>query len=233
MGNIVWATALLIEADGKDLQHLSAHLRRAGFKAVSTDRATCLHAFYAERPDVVLIDVADPVDEVATILETIRAMNRTPVIALSADDTETEAANLLRMGADDYLHGQVGDEEAVARVEALVRKGSEAGSRSILADEFIEVDFSRHRVSAMGSEVDLTPTEFRLLTAFLRHPGKALSHSQLLALAWDQGYRAPDEVKLYVSYLRRKLRAAASIDPVETVRGIGYRYHPHRVLDEK
>jgi len=83
----------------------------------------------------------------------------------------------------------------------------------------------RHRVEALGIEVPLTPTEFRMLGAFAENPGRVLGHGQLLDMVWGDRIRAKDEVKLYVSYLRRKL-GAAGVDPVETVRGVGYRYQP-------
>jgi two-component system, OmpR family, phosphate regulon response regulator PhoB len=96
----------------------------------------------------------------------------------------------------------------------------------LLADEYIELDLAAHRASALGRQVELTPIEFRLLETFLRQPGRALSHSQLLAAVWGPRYGSKAEVKLYVHYLRRKLHAAASLEPLTTVRGVGYRYEP-------
>jgi DNA-binding response OmpR family regulator len=88
------------------------------------------------------------------------------------------------------------------------------------------VDFEQRRVLVRGEPAPLTPLEFRLLGAFLHHPGQVLSRDQLLELAWgDPSTRSADEVKLYVGYLRRKLDAAAGAgSAIETVRGFGYRY---------
>jgi DNA-binding response OmpR family regulator len=75
--------------------------------------------------------------------------------------------------------------------------------------------------------VELTPTEFRLLASLARHPNQVLSHDQLLEMAWgDSANRSRQQVKLYIGYLRRKLANAADTDPIETVRGFGYRYRP-------
>jgi DNA-binding response OmpR family regulator len=84
-------------------------------------------------------------------------------------------------------------------------------------------------VKAMGEEVELTPTEFKLAAAFARHPDQVLSRDQLLEMVWGEpSGRSPEQVKLYVGYLRRKLRIAAGIEPIETVRGFGYRYSPQQ-----
>ena len=96
----------------------------------------------------------------------------------------------------------------------------------VLTDEFVEIDRVRHRCSVLGNEVALTPIEFRMLATFAENPGRVLGHGQLLELVWGDRIRERDEVKLYVSYLRRKLGGAADVDPVETVRGVGYRYRP-------
>jgi len=92
----------------------------------------------------------------------------------------------------------------------------------------LQVDFDERRVTAGGNDVELTPLEFRLLTAFVDHPNQLLQHDQLLELVWG-GERGSsrDQVKLYVGYLRRKLGAAGvEPDAIETVRGYGYRYSP-------
>jgi DNA-binding response OmpR family regulator len=84
-------------------------------------------------------------------------------------------------------------------------------------------------VEALGTRVELTPTEFRMLSSFVANPGQVLGHDQLLDMVWGDRIRDRDKVKLYVCYLRRKLGDAAGIDPVKTVRGVGYRYAPRRI----
>jgi DNA-binding response OmpR family regulator len=119
-----------------------------------------------------------------------------------------------------------GRAELLARVEALLRRAGDRGEEPEgYADALLRVDFAQRTVQAAGRELRLTPQEFRLLAAFVRHPGQVLSHDQLLELVWGDAYATSrDQVKLYVGYLRRKLRGATDAEPIETVRGFGYRY---------
>jgi DNA-binding response OmpR family regulator len=185
-----------------------------------------LRAFYERRPDLVLLDLSLPDVEGFDILATIRSLSDVPLLAVTGDGEEERIA-ALRGGADDCLGKPLPEAELEARIEALLRRPrqSDAGP-VILADEFVEIDRVRHRVSVLGNEVALTPIEFRMLATFAENPGRVLGHSQLLELVWGDRIRERDEVKLYVSYLRRKLDDAAGVDPVETVRGVGYRYRP-------
>ena len=96
----------------------------------------------------------------------------------------------------------------------------------MISDGLVTVDFSRASVSVGGKQVSLTPLEFRLLAAFVQNPNQVLSADRLLDIVWHDGGEARGRVKLYVAYLRRKLREAAGVEPIETVRGFGYRYTP-------
>jgi DNA-binding response OmpR family regulator len=124
-----------------------------------------------------------------------------------------------------------GRQELLARVEALLRRARrEAPAPAAVQDDgLVRIDHARHAVEVDGRAVNLTPLEFRLLVTFVRHPHHVLSRDQLLDLVWnDAALGTGDQVKLYVSYLRRKLAAATSVAPIETVRGFGYCYRPAR-----
>ena len=176
-----------------------------------------------------MLDVELPDADGLEILATIRALSDVPVIALTGTAEEQRIA-ALRGGADDCVSKPPPDAELQARLEALLRRPRQGDLRPVvLTDEFLEIDRVRHRVSVLGNEVSLTPIEFRMLATFAENPGRVLGHGQLLELVWGDRIRERDEVKLYVSYLRRKLGAAAEVDPVETVRGVGYRYRPRLV----
>jgi DNA-binding response OmpR family regulator len=176
------------------------------------------------------LDLADA--DGLDVLATIRALSDVPLIALTGH-AEAERIAALRAGADDCVSRPPPRAEMEARMEALLRRPRQGDGRPVvLTDEFVEIDRVRHRVSVLGNEVALTPIEFRMLATFAENPGRVLGHGQLLELVWGDRIRERDEVKLYVSYLRRKLGGAAAVDPVETVRGVGYRYRP-RLLKEQ
>jgi DNA-binding response OmpR family regulator len=188
-----------------------------------------LRAFYERQPDLVVLDLDLPDADGLDILATMRALSDVPVLALSGDEEEGRIA-ALRAGADDCVSKPPPEAELEARIEALMRRPRHGDLRPVvLTDEYVEIDRVRHRVLVLGQEVALTPIEFRMLATFAENPGRVLGHGQLLELVWGDRIRERDEVKLYVSYLRRKLGGAADVDPVETVRGVGYRYRPRLV----
>lgn len=205
---------------------LAELIERAGMSAArATDGRDALKLFYRERPDAILLTLELPEVDGWEALAAIRQLSDVPVMTLGERDLETEKVRALRAGADDFLCEPYGKAEILARLEALLRRPRAAEVPDLFVDDFVMIDHGRHRVEVLGKEVELTPTEFKLLATFCHNPGQALTHAQLLALVWGEGQRDRREVKLYVSYLRRKLRAAG-VEPVETVRGIGYRYRP-------
>jgi DNA-binding response OmpR family regulator len=191
-----------------------------------------LRALYAGRPDVVVLDIGLPGLDGWQVLERIRQLTDLPVLMLSAHDDELEKVRALQAGADDYVTKPFGAPELLARLQVQVRRARAAsprGSAPLLPyrDAALAVDFLHAEATVHDRPLPLTPREFRLLAAFVRHAGRTLSPEQLLDMAWDDPAGDPRRVKVYVGYLRGKL-AAAGLDPppVETVRGFGYRYRP-------
>ena len=239
------ATILTIEAD-EDVRALVRNVvERAGMTSVdAAEGADGLRRFWDTRPDLVLLDVELPgpkrlggnVTHISRmlggweILRRIREVSDTPVVILSTVDHELETVRGLREGADDYIIKPCGRHELLARVEAVLRRSERRDPQArVYADDFIEIDFPQRAVRALDTEVALTPTEFKLLSVFARHPRQVLSRDQLGRLVWQDDHGTSSQrVKLYVSYLRQKL-GRAGVDPVETVRGFGYRYRPRRI----
>lgn len=220
---------LLIEGNAPARQALVELLERAGIGTVSAaDGQEALQRFYRERPRAVLLSLELSEPSGWDVLAMIRELSDVPLLVLAGDDTRAEMVRALRAGADDFVSKPFSPSELLARVEALLRRPYAGDAPTLFADDFVQIDHLRHEVEALGAKIVLTPTEFRMLAAFSRHAGQALSHSRLLELVWGTGQRDRNEVKLYVSYLRRKLRTAG-VEPIETVRGIGYRYRPQRV----
>ena len=188
-----------------------------------------LRELYTAPPDIVVLDVTMPDLDGWQTLERIRDLSDVPVLMLTARASGMEKVRGLKAGADDYVVKPFGHQELLARIEALLRRPEKQGRLSErYADELLEVDFADRSVTVAGREVRLTPLEFKLLAAFVRHPRQVLSREQLLELVWNDPYAiSRDQVRLYVGYLRRKLATAdPGIAPIETVRGFGYRYRP-------
>ena len=224
-------TCVLVVDDDADIRGLVRELlERSGYDVLEApDGNEGLRVFYAEQPDLVILDVSMPGLNGWGVLERIRELSDPPVLMVTARAEELDKVRGLRAGADDYVTKPFGRQELLARVDAALRRrrsGEPEAER--YADGFVTIDFPQRAVTAGGRPVSLTPLEFRLLTAFVRNPNQVLSHDQLLDLAWgDAGAAGRDQVKLYVGYLRRKLGEAEGAEsPIETMRGFGYRYRP-------
>lgn len=223
------ARVLIVEDDDDVRLMVRAAIERAGMEVVEArDGREGLRRFYETEPGVVVLDIRMPELDGWQVLERIRELSDIPILVLSANDGELDKVRGLREGADDYLTKPFGRQELIARIEALLRRAASDGRpMEVLADGLLEIDLPQRRVTILDREVALTPTEFKLLTAFARSPDRVLSRDQLIAAVWgDAGARSPDQVKLYVGYVRRKLLDAAGVNPIETVRGFGYRYVP-------
>ena len=222
---------MLVVDDDDDIRTLVAELlRRAGYGVHEAPNGReALRTFHTERPDLVLLDVSMPELDGWQTLERIRELSDVPVLMLTAKGDEADRVRGLRGGADDYVAKPFARNELLARVEALLERAAPASDEATAyADSLLRVDFVQRRVDVSGQEVSLTPLEYNLLAAFVRHPNQVLGHDQLLELAWGgSGEVSRDQVKLYVGYLRRKLGADEE-GPIETVRGFGYRYRPAR-----
>jgi len=227
----VSAAAVLVVEDEHDVRRLlRVLLERAGHTVTeATNGLEALRAVRAAAPDLVVLDVTMPELDGWQTLERIRDLSEVPVLMLTARAGELDKVRGLKGGADDYVTKPFGRQELLARVEALLRRTSGPPEvRPAYRDRALTVDFVSREVHVEGRAVQLTPLEFRLLSAFVRHPNETLSRDRLLQLVWgdSEGFGG-DQVKLYVGYLRRKLGWDASApSPIETVRGFGYRYRP-------
>jgi DNA-binding response OmpR family regulator len=215
--------ALVIEDDPDARELLRELLDRGRFDVSEAgDGSSGLRQLYACRPNVVLLDISLPGMTGWDVLERIRELSDVPVLIVSAHGRELERVRGLNAGADDYVTKPIGRAELVARIEAVLRR-HRALDDDAYSDAAVQISFSRRLVRVAGNSVQLTPLEFRLLAAFVRHPNQILSSDQLVELAWENDVLST-EAKLYVSYLRRKLRTAGAASLIETVRGFGYRY---------
>jgi DNA-binding response OmpR family regulator len=223
---------VLVVDDEADIRSLVAELlRRAGHDVVEAENGRAgLRSLHAVPPDLVLLDVSMPDMDGWQTLERIRDLSDVPVLMLTARGDELERVRGLQAGADDYVVKPFGRQELLARVQALLRRtaGRAAEQVETYVDDTLEVDFAQRAVRYSGRDVALTPLEFKLISAFVRHPRNVLSRDQLLELVWgDVDAASSDQVKLYVGYLRHKLDPQnPEAVPIQTVRGFGYRYNP-------
>jgi DNA-binding response OmpR family regulator len=227
-------TVLVIEDDADIGQVLRALLGRAGYQVVeaSTGREG-LRLFHQVRPELVILDVGLPDLDGWQVLERIRDMSDLPVLVLTARSAERDKVRGLNAGADDYLTKPFSKDELLARLGAIRRRqGIAPAARAAFDDGRLRIDFTHQQVTVDGQPVLLTPTEYRLLSALVRHTGQILSPDQLVELAWDDtDGLGPARVKYAVLRLRRKLEWDNPDDsPLETVRGFGYRYRPRQTV---
>jgi len=222
------ARILIVDDDAEIRLLLTELLTRAGFQVnEAVDGRSALRQLYETSPALVILDVTMPDMDGYQTLERIRDLSDVPVIMLTARTQELERVRGLAAGADDYVAKPFGRQELLARVQALLRRsGGKPEMNESYRDDFVDIDYPQRRVLVRDREVQLTPLEFKLLSTFVQHPNQVLSRDQLLELVWGDPYGVSgDQVKLYVGYLRKKLVPASPEQaPIETVRGLGYRY---------
>jgi two-component system KDP operon response regulator KdpE len=224
------AIRILVVDDSQETTWLLQRaLREEGYEVqVAHNGVEGLRLAYNFRPDLVLLDVMMPDMDGWTMLRRFRDFSETPVIMLTAVGDEKSLVHGLDSGADDYVTKPYGIQELKARIRAVLRrKGlSPSGDSPLLRfdDGNLVIDPAAQQVHVGGKEVALTPTEYRLLLCLACNAGRVLTSEQILENVWGPGYEdSPDNVKLYIWYLRRKIEADPG-DPqyVLTKRGTGY-----------
>jgi two-component system phosphate regulon response regulator PhoB len=222
---------VLVVEDERDIAALVAyHLTREGYRVRTAEGgAEALEAIAAERPDLVLLDLMLPGFSGYEVLAEVRRRPELldmPIVVLTARKDEADRVQGLELGADDYVTKPFSPRELVLRVAAVLRRAQSpavAGSSRVLQGGGITVDLNAMRVNVDGDELDLTPTEYRLLVTLMERRGRVQTRQQLLETAWDIHARIETRtVDMHVQRLRTKLGASA--DLVETVRGFGYRF---------
>jgi len=224
------ASKILVVDDERELRELMQELLDAdGYKVeVAADGREGLKLFFAGHPDLVVLDLMMPQMDGWDLLERIREVSETPVIILTALGREHEKVKGLKAGADDYVVKPFQKSEFLARVQAALRRSrSPQPTREVYQDPVLTVDYPQHQVYLGGAKVDLTAQEFRLLAALVQNPNRVMSTDRLLDLCWGEGFGGPENVRVYIGYLRKKLRDDAKTPRlIETVREFGYCYRP-------
>jgi two-component system KDP operon response regulator KdpE len=189
-----------------------------------------LRALSADRPDVVILDLGLPDMDGTEVIRQLRSWSQTPVIVLSVREHEDDKIAALDAGADDYLTKPFGVGELMARIRAAIRRVAQTGSEPVFEVGDLKVDLGRRRVTLQGREIGLTPTEYDLLRAMVRHAGRVLTQRHLLREVWGGAYDTETHtLRVNISNLRHKIEPDPSRPQfILTEPGVGYRLRAER-----
>jgi two-component system KDP operon response regulator KdpE len=193
------------------------------FEATTGEEA--LTAVAANRPDVIILDLGLPDIDGVEVTRRLREWTQIPIIIVSVREQEQDKIAALDAGADDYLTKPFGVGELMARLRSALRRSAQAETDPVFKTGNLVVDLNLREVLMNGQPVSLTPTEYDLLRAFVKHAGKVLTHDQLLRAVWGTAYESETHMlQVNISNLRRKIEP----DPVRpnyliTEPGVGYR----------
>ncbi|MGI9198577.1 MAG: response regulator transcription factor [Candidatus Nanopelagicaceae bacterium] len=191
--------------------------------AVAADGVTALNEIRKNHFDLIVLDVNLPKMDGFTVLEKVRESAPTqPIIMISARTEKNDVTHGLRLGADDYIRKPFSVEELLLRIENQLRRGKNI-KREIFSCGPIKLDEERHEVSFTDEKIELSPTEFNLLSLLIQNQNRVFSKEKLLDLVWGVDFQtSTNVVDTYISYLRKKLHKA-DFEGIKTVRGVGFK----------
>ena len=221
-------TILVVEDEQDLLDLLEYNLSREGYEVVtSTSGETGLRLVKTHQPDLVVLDLMLPGMDGLEVCRSLRATEPTadlPIIMLTAKGEETDIVRGLELGADDYITKPFSPRVLSARIAAVLRRAEsgQSGDGAVIRAGQIAIDPQRHEVLAGAEPVELTATEFKLITLLATRPGRVFTRQQIIDAIHD-GYAAVTDrsVDVQIVSLRRKLGKLGH--QIETVRGVGYR----------
>ena len=225
-------TALVVEDDKSVSQLIRLYLAQAGYKVLAADDGLQgLKLALEESPDIVLLDLNLPGMDGIEVCRNIRTESEVPIIMVTARVEEEDRLTGLDLGADDYVSKPFSPRELVARVAAVLRRTSKAvekreefGNEVIAGD--VAIDLERRSATVLNKEVELTPTEFRLLAYFIEGQGRTVAREQIIDNVFGYDFSGYDRtVDTHVSNLRKKLEVAnPDKQHLKTMYGVGYRF---------
>jgi two-component system, OmpR family, KDP operon response regulator KdpE len=220
---------LIVDDEPQIQRFLRPSLSAGGFHVESVQNAAeALHTFEAKEYDLVILDLGLPDADGKTVIAAIRKTSKVPIIVLSARDRESEKIAALDLGADDFVNKPFGIGELLARMRSALRRSHQISAGPVTELELgdIRIDLARHDVRKRGEAVRLTPKEFELLALLMRHPGKVITHRQLLHDIWGPANVSDSQyLRVFIGQLRAKLEDTPS-EPaiILTEPGVGYRF---------
>ncbi len=225
-------SVLIVEDDKSVAQLIRLYMAQAGYQVLSAETGLDgLDLALNGDPDIVLLDLNLPGMDGTEVCRNIRASSFVPIIMVTARVEEDDRLLGLDLGADDYVLKPFSPRELVARVNAVLRRTQRDAEKRELTKEtvsagLINIDLDRRAASVNGSEIDLTPTEFRLLTYFIEASGRTVSREQIIENVFGYDFNGYDRtVDTHVSNLRKKLEVAdPEVKHLKTMYGVGYRF---------
>ena len=221
-------TILLIEDEVDLAKVLKSYLEKGGYEVAFAARGDAGLALWKQvKPDLVLLDLNLPGMDGLEILKEIRKAGDIPIIVTTARIEEMDRLIGLEIGADDYISKPYSPREVVARVKTVLRRtGPKQSKTNIMRVDDLLVDQDSHTVELAGEPIELTPSEFNLLTVLASHPGRVFSRGQLLEAALGTGYEGYERtIDAHIKNIRSKLKEDIRDKKyIETVHGVGYRF---------
>jgi two-component system response regulator RegX3 len=219
---------LVVEDEESYSDALAYMLRKEGFEvSLAATGPEALTEFDRTGADIVLLDLMLPGLSGTEVCRQIRTSSNVPVIMVSAKDAEVDKVVGLELGADDYVTKPYSPRELVARIRAVLRRGSSEVelSPATLESGPVRMDVERHTVSVNGGDTKLPLKEFELLEMFLRNPGRVLTRGQLIDRVWGSDYVGDTKtLDVHVKRLRAKIERDPAVPTLlVTVRGLGYK----------
>jgi two-component system KDP operon response regulator KdpE len=223
------ARILVVDDEPAILRTAQTNLTRHDFRVeTASSGREALEAYDRVHPDVILLDLGLPDIDGLEIIRSIRERASTPIVVLSARAEEQQKVAALELGADDYLTKPFGVNELLARIRVALRHAARpaTGTEPVIRIGALELDLERRRLSAAGSEVHLTPTEWELMKLFFSNPDKVLTDHAIMSAVWGSTYPAQaHSLQVYVARLRSKLESNAGVRRhIVTEPGVGYRF---------
>ena len=223
-------TILVVDDEPKIVQLVRDYLERAGFRILTAPNGkTALALVHSEKPDLIILDLGLPEMDGLDVTRRLRKDSNVPILMLTARSDETDKLIGLELGADDYITKPFSPRELVARVRVVFRRMEnycEANTEMVHAAD-LTLDIPRMRVMAAGHEVEeLTPTEFELLAAMARHPGRVFTRTQLLDVVHGVAFESYERaIDAHIKNIRHKIEPGPG-EPryILTVYGVGYKF---------
>lgn len=216
---------LIVDDEPNIRDLLSTSLRFAGFaiRAVGNG-AAAISAVLEEEPDLIILDVMLPDINGFSVTKRLREAGYTaPILFLTAKDDTDDKITGLTVGGDDYVTKPFSLDEIVARIKAILRRTMPADEDAIIIAGDIRMNQDTHEVTVQDHDVDLSPTEFKLLRYLMLNANRVLSKAQILDHVWEYDFNGDAGiVESYISYLRRKIDKLTDTHPIQTKRGFGY-----------